>query len=162
MARAAELPPPVRRRPEILARLVAAELIIRGALFRVLERIRVILVRELAISLLDRVHVGVALDAEDRVVILVFHFDLPSKGPKPERMPKFNPPPVLASPNTRENAMRRVLLALCSVLLVAPAALAQSYPGEPIRIIVPYSAGGGTDIVARAVGQKLSDRWGQS
>jgi len=58
--------------------------------------------------------------------------------------------------------MRRVLLALCSVLLVAPAALAQSYPGKPIRIIVPYSAGGGTDIVARAVGQKLSDRWGQS
>ncbi len=48
--------------------------------------------------------------------------------------------------------MRRVLLALCSVLLVAPAALAQSYPGKPIRIIVPYSAGGGTDIVARAVG----------
>ncbi len=40
--------------------------------------------------------------------------------------------------------------------------LAQAYPGKPIRIIVPYSAGGGTDIVARAVGQKLSEAWGQS
>ncbi len=38
---------------------------------------------------------------------------------------------------------------------------AQAYPGKPIRIIVPYSAGGGTDIVARAVGQKLSEAWGQ-
>jgi tripartite-type tricarboxylate transporter receptor subunit TctC len=39
---------------------------------------------------------------------------------------------------------------------------AQAYPGKPVRIIVPYSAGGGTDIVARAVGQKLSEIWGQS
>jgi tripartite-type tricarboxylate transporter receptor subunit TctC len=53
---------------------------------------------------------------------------------------------------------------LCGILWVvcAPLALAQSYPAKPVRIIVPYSAGGGTDIVARAVGQKLSDRWGQS
>jgi tripartite-type tricarboxylate transporter receptor subunit TctC len=36
------------------------------------------------------------------------------------------------------------------------------YPAKAIRIVVPYSAGGGTDIVARAVGQKLAERWGQS
>jgi len=54
---------------------------------------------------------------------------------------------------------RAVLLAL---LASASTALAQSYPVRPVRIIVPYSAGGGTDIVARAVGQKLSDKWGQS
>ena len=53
---------------------------------------------------------------------------------------------------------------LCGILCVtwASLALAQSYPTKPVRIIVPYSAGGGTDIVARAVGQKLSDKWGQS
>ena len=51
---------------------------------------------------------------------------------------------------------------LYAVLFSAPAAFAQSYPGKPVRIIVPYSAGGGTDIVARAVGQKSSEIWGQS
>jgi tripartite-type tricarboxylate transporter receptor subunit TctC len=35
------------------------------------------------------------------------------------------------------------------------------YPNKPIRMIVPYPAGGGTDIVARPVAQKLSERWGQ-
>ena len=58
--------------------------------------------------------------------------------------------------------MLRATLVSCAVLFIAPAAFAQSYPGKPIRIIVPYSAGGGTDIVARAVGQKLSEIWGQS
>ena len=51
---------------------------------------------------------------------------------------------------------------LCAVVFSAPAAFAQSYPGKPVPIIVPYSAGGGTDIVARAVGQKLGEIWGQS
>jgi len=52
----------------------------------------------------------------------------------------------------------------CWIFLLASAsqALAQSYPSRPVRIVVPYSAGGGTDIVARALGQKLNDKWGQS
>src|SRR5687767_7194048 len=41
------------------------------------------------------------------------------------------------------------------------AASAQSYPTKPVRFIVTFVPGGGTDIVARMVGQKLSEAWGQ-
>ncbi|NGM86269.1 tripartite tricarboxylate transporter substrate binding protein [Parapusillimonas sp. SGNA-6] len=45
--------------------------------------------------------------------------------------------------------------------LLSAAALAQDFPTKPIRIIVPYSAGGTTDMLARTVGRSLNDRWGQ-
>jgi tripartite-type tricarboxylate transporter receptor subunit TctC len=52
--------------------------------------------------------------------------------------------------------------ALLAVLLLATlTAAAQSYPSRPIRVIVPSQAGGGADIVARLIGQKLAERWGQ-
>ena len=38
---------------------------------------------------------------------------------------------------------------------------AQSYPAKPIRIVVPYTAGGPADLLVRALGQKLTDAWGQ-
>ncbi|AEI82294.1 extra-cytoplasmic solute receptor (plasmid) [Cupriavidus necator N-1] len=42
-------------------------------------------------------------------------------------------------------------------------ALAESaYPSRPLRLVVPYPAGGGTDTVARLIGQRLSQSWGQS
>ena len=42
----------------------------------------------------------------------------------------------------------------------ASAALAQAYPNKPIRVVVPFPAGGTTDILARAVGQKLTESLG--
>jgi tripartite-type tricarboxylate transporter receptor subunit TctC len=40
-------------------------------------------------------------------------------------------------------------------------ALAQSYPNKPVRFIVPYPAGGGTDVVTRLITQQLAIRMGQ-
>jgi tripartite-type tricarboxylate transporter receptor subunit TctC len=57
---------------------------------------------------------------------------------------------------------RIVVCALTGTLLAAPdLGLAQSYPSRPIRVIVPTVPGGGGDTIARAIGQKLSDSWGQ-
>src|SRR5881396_233556 len=51
---------------------------------------------------------------------------------------------------------------LVAGLLVASSAFAQDYPNKPIRLIVPYGAGGGSDFVGRLVGQKLTEQMGQS
>jgi tripartite-type tricarboxylate transporter receptor subunit TctC len=54
------------------------------------------------------------------------------------------------------------LLAAAAVSLLAAAVHAQSYPVRPVRIIVPFPAGGATDIVTRVLGQKLTEVWGQT
>lgn len=48
-----------------------------------------------------------------------------------------------------------------SPCLAAPADAASGFPVKPIRIIVPFSAGGTADILPRLIGQKLGDKWGQ-
>jgi len=55
---------------------------------------------------------------------------------------------------------QRALIWLACVCLGGPAA-AQSYPTRPITITVTAAAGGVTDVVARAIGQRLSESWGQ-
>jgi tripartite-type tricarboxylate transporter receptor subunit TctC len=52
-------------------------------------------------------------------------------------------------------------LAMCSVITLDPSAGAAGYPDKVIRIVVPYPPGGGADITARPIAQKLSERWGQ-
>ena len=52
--------------------------------------------------------------------------------------------------------------ALAAVTLLASfTAVAQVYPSKPVRVIVPNPPGGATDVVARVVGQRLAEQWGQ-
>lgn len=55
----------------------------------------------------------------------------------------------------------RILMGLAACLQTA-GVLAQAYPERPIRLVVPFVAGGATDIVSRALGQRLSESFGQS
>lgn len=62
------------------------------------------------------------------------------------------------------NLQRRflaVLTAACAFAAIAPVH-AQSWPTKPVRIVVPFPAGGTTDIVARSIGAELQKMWGQS
>jgi tripartite-type tricarboxylate transporter receptor subunit TctC len=54
-----------------------------------------------------------------------------------------------------------VLVAAALLGVVSPNIAAQPYPNKPIRIVVPYTAGGPADLLVRGLAQKLSDKWGQ-
>jgi tripartite-type tricarboxylate transporter receptor subunit TctC len=59
-----------------------------------------------------------------------------------------------------KNTLHRVI-AGAALWAAATVALAQAWPSKPIKFIVPYPPGGTSDILARAVGQKLQEKWGQ-
>jgi tripartite-type tricarboxylate transporter receptor subunit TctC len=55
----------------------------------------------------------------------------------------------------------RPIFILIALLAFPPLAGAQAYPTRPITLVVPYTPGTGIDIIARTVGPKISERWGQ-
>ena len=62
----------------------------------------------------------------------------------------------------RRQLMVILLTCLASLAISAGPAVAQTYPQKPIRLIVPFPAGGIADVFGRIIGAKLSEAWGQS
>ena len=55
----------------------------------------------------------------------------------------------------------RIVAALMAVCFASPLALAQTWPTKPIKMIIPFPAGGGTDLIGRLMAKHLSERLGQ-
>lgn len=65
---------------------------------------------------------------------------------------------------TRRSTLRRAVAIAVAALAIGgglPATAQERWPSKPVRLVVPFSAGGSTDVVARMVGQKLAILWGQ-
>jgi tripartite-type tricarboxylate transporter receptor subunit TctC len=72
-------------------------------------------------------------------------------------------PVVVSFPRTMYAYAVSAALTAAMLMALPSAAIAveQAYPTRPIRILIPFPAGGSTDLLARMVGQRLTDAWGQ-
>jgi tripartite-type tricarboxylate transporter receptor subunit TctC len=61
----------------------------------------------------------------------------------------------------RRKSIFALLTAFCAIVYAPAAALAQTYPSRPIKLIVPFASGGATDLYARTLGAALSVELGQ-
>ncbi len=61
----------------------------------------------------------------------------------------------------RHGSVRAALIVIALIALAAPAARAETYPSRPVRLVLPFGAGGVADISARVVADKLGDQLGQ-
>ena len=57
--------------------------------------------------------------------------------------------------------MQWLTLLVLSVVAFHPAFAAERFPAKPVRVVVPFPAGGSTDLIARQLGQRLTEGWGQ-
>ena len=63
---------------------------------------------------------------------------------------------------SRSLTVAAAMVASAAALGATPPLGSDSYPSRPIRVIVPFAAGGGLDITARLIGQKITEKWGQN
>ena len=61
----------------------------------------------------------------------------------------------------RTRTIRLASLVIAAALAMVDSAAAQTYPSRPVTIVVPFIAGGGTDLLARLTAQKLANRLGK-